>query len=85
MRNELGKISFHVKFCAVSAAVGAVLAVATIPLHLLMSKMQSEQFAAEIFAVTAAIYIGFRLQKGNRAQIAAELAVATGFFAAAHP
>jgi hypothetical protein len=66
-----------------AAAMGALLAVATIPLHLLLSKMQSEQFAAMLLATCGAIYIGFSLQKGTRAQIATELTVATGFIAAA--
>ncbi|MGH6811823.1 MAG: hypothetical protein ACREDM_05570 [Methylocella sp.] len=67
-------------FAQSPAALGAVLAVATIPLHLLLSKMQPEQFAAAILAVMAAKYIGFGFQKGNRAQIAAALTVATGYF-----
>ncbi|MGH6847397.1 MAG: hypothetical protein ACREC0_08145 [Methylocella sp.] len=54
------------------AAIGAVLAVGTIPLHLLLSKIKWEQPTAEILALIAAIYVGFRLQKGNRVQIAAE-------------
>jgi hypothetical protein len=62
-----------------------MLAVATIPLLLLLSKMQPEQFGTSIPAVMAARYIGFRLQKGNRVQVAAKLTVVTGFFAAAHP
>ncbi|MGH6834228.1 MAG: DUF6010 family protein [Methylocella sp.] len=66
-----------------AAAIGALLAVATMPLKLLLSKTQSEQFAAVLLAVMGAIYIGFSLQKGNRAQIATELTVATGFFVAA--
>jgi hypothetical protein len=66
-----------------AAAIGALLAMATIPLHLLLSKTQSEQFAAVLIAVAGAIYIGFSLQKGNLAQIATELTVATGFIAAA--
>ncbi|MGH6801224.1 MAG: hypothetical protein ACRECZ_07415 [Methylocella sp.] len=66
-----------------AAAIGALLAAATIPLNLLLSKTQSEQFAAVILAVMGAIYIGFSLQKGDRAQIATELAVAAGFFGAA--
>ncbi len=66
-----------------AAAMGALLAVATIPLHLLLSKTQSEQFAAVLLAACGAIYIGFSLQKGNLAQIATELTVATGFIAAA--
>ena len=61
-----------------AAAIGALLAMATIPLHLLLSKTQSEKFAAELIAVTSAIYVGFSLQKGNLAQIATELTVATG-------
>jgi hypothetical protein len=64
-----------------AAAMGALLAVATIPLHLLLSKKQSEQFAAVLLAACGAIYIGFSLQKGNLAQIATELTVATGFIA----
>jgi hypothetical protein len=36
-----------------AAGIGALLAAATIPLHLLLSKMQSEQFAAVLLAVTA--------------------------------
>jgi hypothetical protein len=64
-----------------AAAMGALLAVATISLHLLLSKTQSEQFAAVLLAACGAIYIGFSLQKGNLAQIATELTVATGFIA----
>jgi hypothetical protein len=63
-----------------AAAIGALLAVATIPLHLLFSKMQSEQFAAVLLAVTGAIYVGFGLQKGSLSQILAEVAAAIGFF-----
>jgi hypothetical protein len=63
--------------------IGAPLAVATIPLHLLLRKPQSEQFAAVLLAVIGAIYIGFGLQKWSRFQIATELAVASVFVAAA--
>jgi hypothetical protein len=66
-----------------AAAVGALIAVATIPFLLLLTKAQSEQFAAMILAAMGAIYIGFGLQKGSRAQIATELTVGTGFFTAA--
>jgi hypothetical protein len=66
-----------------AAAIDALLAAATIPLNLLLSQTQSEQFAAVLLAVIGAIYIGFSLQKGTRAQFATELIVATGFFAAA--
>jgi hypothetical protein len=62
------------------AAIGAVLAIATIPLHLFLSKAHSEQFAALLLACMGAIYAGFGLQKGNSSQIAAEVAAATGLF-----
>jgi hypothetical protein len=65
-----------------AAAIGALLGAATIPLNLLLSKTQPEQFAAVLLAVIGAIGIGFSLQEGNRAQIATESAVATGFVAA---
>jgi hypothetical protein len=65
------------------AAIGGLLAVATIPLHLLISKTQSEQFAAVLLAAIGAIYVGFGLQTSNRAQIMMELTVALGFFSAA--
>jgi hypothetical protein len=66
-----------------AAAIGALLAAATIPLNLLLSRTQPEQFAAVLLAVIGAIYIGFSLQKGTRAHIATELTVAAGFIAAA--
>ncbi|HEX3496622.1 MAG TPA: hypothetical protein VHT02_05525 [Methylocella sp.] len=72
-------------FALSPAADGAMLAAAMIPFHLLMSKMQLEQFAAEILAVMAARSFGFCSQKGNRVQIAAELTSVTGFFAAGQP
>jgi len=65
------------------ALSGAVLAVATTPLLLLLSKTHSEQFAAMLLAVIGAIYIGFGLQTGTRTQIITEWSVAFGFFAAA--
>jgi hypothetical protein len=51
------------KFAQSPAADGAMLAVATIPLHLLLAKMQSEQVAAKILSVMAPICIGFSLKK----------------------
>jgi hypothetical protein len=62
----------------VACTIGAVLAIATIPLHLLVSKTQSEQFAALLFAAIGAIYVEFGLQTGSRAQIVMELTVARG-------
>ncbi len=66
-----------------AAPIGALLGAATIPLNLLLSKTQSEQFSAVLLAVTGAIYLGFSLQTGTRSQIATELTVALGFFGAA--
>jgi len=70
-------------FAPSPAVIGALLAVATLPLHLLLSKMQSEQFAAVLLAVIGAIYVGFGLQTGNRMQIVTEVMGALGFFSAA--
>jgi hypothetical protein len=67
-------------FTGQPAAIGAVLAIATVPLNLLLSK---EQFDALLLAAMGAIYARFALQKGNLSQIAAEVAAATGFFAGA--
>jgi hypothetical protein len=72
-----------ISFARSPAGIGALLAVATIPLHLLLTKTQSEQFAALLLAVIGAIYIGFSVQKGTRPQIATEVTVAAGFFVAA--
>jgi hypothetical protein len=63
--------------------IGAVLAIAMIPLHLLVSKTQSEQFAALLLAAIGAIYVEFGQQTGSRAQIVMELTVARGFLSAA--
>lgn len=62
------------------AAIGAILAIATIPLHLFLSKTHSEQFAAVLLAMMGAIYAGFGLQEGSLFQILAEVAAAIGFF-----
>ncbi|HZM08448.1 MAG TPA: DUF6010 family protein [Methylocella sp.] len=70
-------------FARSSTGIGAQLAVATIPLHLLLTKTQSEQFAAVLLAVIGAIYIGFGLQQGSRRQIATELTAAIVFIVAA--
>ena len=50
-------------FARSSTGIGTQLAVATIPLHLLLTKTQSEQFAAVLLAVIGAIYIGFGLHR----------------------
>ena len=65
------------------ASSGAFLAVAMTPLLLLLSKTQSEQFAAVLLAFIGAICVGFGLQTGTCAQIITEWTVAHGFFGAA--
>jgi hypothetical protein len=56
-----------------AAAIGAMLAITTIPLHLYLSKPHSEQFSAVLLAGVGAVYVGFGLQKGNRSQMALRL------------
>jgi hypothetical protein len=70
-------------FAGRPAQIGAVLAIATAPLHLFLTKLQSEQFAALLLACMGAIYAGFALQKGNLSQIAAEAGGAIACFAGA--
>jgi hypothetical protein len=70
-------------FTGPPATIGAILGIATIPLHLYLSQEHSEQFAAVLLAGCGAIYIGFGLQKGNQSQIATEISVAVGFISAA--
>jgi 4-amino-4-deoxy-L-arabinose transferase-like glycosyltransferase len=65
------------------AAIGAVLALAAVPLPLYLSKTHSEEFAAVFLAAACAVYIGFGLQKGNQSQMATEILAGAGFFAAA--
>jgi hypothetical protein len=63
------------------AAIGAIAAIATIPVHLFLLKAHSEQFAAVLLAMMGAIYAGFGLQKGNSSQILAEVGGSIGCFA----
>ncbi len=85
VQKESGNFLSHDKFfCAVSRCRRRrAVAVATIPLNLLLSKAQSEQFAAVLLAFIGAIYVGFGLQTGTRPQIITEWTVALGFFGAA--
>jgi hypothetical protein len=66
-----------------AAAIGALLALAAVPLPLYLSKTHSEEFAAVFLAAAGAVYIGFGLQKGNQSQTATEIVAGAGFFAAA--
>ena len=70
-------------FARSPAAIGGLLSIVMGPFLLLFSKTQSEQFAAVLLAAIGAIYVGFGLQTGTRAQVVAELIVALGFFSAA--
>lgn len=63
--------------------IGAVLSLASLPLHLLISHAQSVQLASIIIAVIGAIYVGFALQLGSLRQILIEIGVASLFFGAA--
>lgn len=65
------------------AAVGGLLAVASLPLHLVMTKAASLQLAAITVAAVGAIYAGFGLQGGSPRQAAGEVGVALLFVAAA--
>lgn len=64
-------------------AIGALLSLGSLPLHLILPHAQSVQFASVLIAVIGAIYIGFALQTGSIRQIVIEACVASGFFAAA--
>lgn len=67
----------------IGAAVGIVGAIATLPLHFLLSDAQSLQFSAVVVAFVGAVYCGFALQRGSLPQIAVEFVVAFGFLGAA--
>tara|TARA_R110002124_G_scaffold133955_7_gene296581 strand:- start:3197 stop:3610 length:414 start_codon:yes stop_codon:yes gene_type:complete len=63
--------------------IGAVLSLASLPLHLLISHTQSVQLSSIIIAVIGAIYVGFALQLGSIRQIIVEIGVAILFLGAA--
>lgn len=65
------------------ALIGVALALASLPVHLVLDHPRSVQLAALLVAAIGAIYAGFALQRGTPRQIATELVVATGFFGAA--
>jgi hypothetical protein len=66
-----------------SAAIGAVLSLASLPVHLTLSHPLSVQLAGTILAMTGAIYFGLGLQKGSVRQIVVEIVVAFAILAAA--
>ena len=63
--------------------IGAVLGLASLPIHLLISHEQSVQLAGVVIAVIGAIYVGFALQLGSIRQISVEIGAACLFLGAA--
>jgi len=65
------------------ARIGAGLALASLPGHLLLPSTASHQLAAVVLVLVAGIYVGFALQDGRARTLAVEASVALGFTAAA--
>jgi len=65
------------------ARIGAVLALASLPVHLVIAEAVSYQLAAIVLTLIARIYVGFALQDGRPVALATEAAVALGFASAA--
>ena len=62
---------------------GAMLASASLPLHLILSPDASTALAALVLALIAGVYVGFALRDGRTGVIATEILVAVGFAGAA--
>ncbi|TFU03135.1 hypothetical protein EUV02_08035 [Polymorphobacter arshaanensis] len=67
---------------ATAGTIGAVLALATLPLHLLVTHATSVVLAALAVSAVGAIYIGFALRDGRGRNIGIECVVGMLFFAA---
>jgi hypothetical protein len=65
------------------ARIGAGLALASLPGHLVLTSTASHQLAAVVLVLVAGIYVGFALQDGRARSLAVEASVALGFTAAA--
>ena len=65
------------------ATIGAVLALSSLPAHLLLPVSASHEAAAVVLTLVAGIYVGFALQDGRAGAIITEGVVASGFIAAA--
>ena len=65
------------------AMIGAVLATASLPAHLLLRPAASHQLAALLLVLVAGIYVGFALQDGRPRQVAVEALTASAFVSAA--
>lgn len=59
--------------------VGALLAVASLPVHFVMPIRASEHLAAITLALIAGIYVGFALQDGRLRIVATEVGIALAF------
>lgn len=66
-----------------AGAVGAAMALATLPLHALLPHRLSVELAALMLAAIGAIYIGFALRDGRSSAMTTEITVAVLFLAAA--
>lgn len=65
------------------ARIGGLFALATLPVHLLLTQAASHHLAAVVLGVVAGIYVGFALQDGRLRVLALEASVAMLFVAAA--
>ncbi len=65
------------------ARIGVILALASLPLHIWLPLVASQQLAAVLLGVVAGIYVGFAVVDGRLAIFGIETAVATAFLAAA--
>jgi len=63
--------------------VGAILALGTLPLHVIVSQSVSIQVAAIVLTLVAGIYVGFAVHDGRSVILAAESLVALAFASAA--
>ena len=68
---------------ATAATIGGGLALATLPLHLLLSHNNSVVLAGLLLAAIGAIYIGFGLRDGRLGNVTIEITVGTLFIVAA--
>lgn len=68
---------------ATAATIGGVLAVATLPLHVLLSHANSVVLAGLLVAAICAIYIGFGLRDGRIGIVTTEIIVGSLFLVAA--
>lgn len=66
-----------------AAGIGGMLALASLPLHVILDRPASEQVAAIMLAAIGAIYIGFALQDGRLRTVQIEASVGVLFLCCA--